>query len=148
MSSSCLLKAAFEAPVIVSSQHISPLYIIFLFSRNINTYQVMPGQRLPWTSFSHITREKQTFNLLSVFFQLLRVAKIEIRTYDKHFAPTRQQVTTVPCMLFWARCMCCSVLHNPHRSISSEFADLLRDAYKTTGERYPIQPIVMLGRQC
>lgn len=92
MSSSCLLKAAFEAPVIVSSQHISPLYImIFLFSRNINTHQVMPGQRLPWTSFSHITREKQTFNLLSVFFQLLRVAKIEIRTYDKHFIPTRQQ---------------------------------------------------------
>ena len=110
--------------------------MIFLFSRKIDTHCVMPGWRLPWASFSYITREKQTFHLLSDFFQLMRTVSSEIRSHDKHLiVPTR--LTIVPSTLFWARHRCCKVLHNPHRSIRSEFTDLMSETHKTTGEKIP-----------
>ena len=42
---------------------------------------------------------------------------------------------------------CGSTAKSPS-SIRSEFADLVSEAYKTAAERYPIESLVMLGKQC
>lgn len=56
--------------------------------------------------------------------------------------------TAIPSTLFWARCVHCGSTAKSPSSIRSEFADLVSEAYKTAAERYPIESLVMLGKQC